>query len=65
MTILNLTKKHWIGRKVLSRLEDEVRKELNIDDDDVDTKASFNYFRIQRENKHWHIKCNVDFEVVR
>lgn len=58
MKVLKLDKKHFIGRKLLSVLTNEAMKEF--DDDVVDFEI--NSLLVERKNKKWVVKGNIDIK---
>lgn len=58
MKVLKLDKKHFIGRKLLSVLSIEAMKEF--DDDIIDFEI--NNLLVERKNKKWTVKTNIDIE---
>lgn len=58
MKVLKLDKKHFIGRKLLSVLSKEAMKEF---DDDI-VEFEINSLLVERKNKKWTVKTNIDIE---
>lgn len=58
MKVLKLDKKHFIGRKLLSVLSKEAMKDF----DDENIEFEINNLLLERKNKKWVIKGNIDIK---